>query len=91
MKDFLLDSILEPGRSSSRTEEALVRCILSLLSSEETAQNLLQPSKIGSKPTHISNDLSTVISSKLRADNSEWLKKCGPYTPPPKGYGYVKH
>lgn len=89
MKDFLLESILEPGRCSSLNEESLVRCILSVLSSEEMALNLQQPSKIGSKPTNISNDLTSISSLNHNIGNIGWLKKCGSYTLPPKGYSYI--
>lgn len=75
MKDFLLESILEPGRCSSLNEESLVRCILSVLSSEEMALNLQQPSKIGSKPTNISNDL-TSISSRWSGANRHHVLLC---------------
>ena len=88
MKEFLLESILEPGRSPSTNEASLISCILSVLSSEEMAQNLQQPSKIGSKPTHISNDLTGITLSSFNIRNDGWLKKCGPHIPPPKGYGY---
>lgn len=84
---MLFKCIREPGRTCSAAEDATLRTVLSVLSAEETAMNLPQPSGIGRRPANVSAE-SMLVTPDLREEDLYPVRRCTVYTPPPKGYYY---
>lgn len=84
---ILVKNIRDPGRTCSPSEDAALRTVLSVLSSEEMAMHLPQPSGIGRRPTNVSADSMLVIPD-LKPEDLFPIRRYNVYTPPPKGYFY---
>ncbi len=65
----------------------MIRTVLSVLSSEEMAMHLPQPSGIGRRPTNVSAD-SMLVTPELKPEDLYPIRRYMTYTPPPKGYFY---
>lgn len=83
----MVKCIREPGRNCSTGEDAVLRTVLSVLSSEEMAMHLPQPSGIGRRPTNVSAD-SMLVTPELKPEDLYPIRRYMTYTPPPKGYFY---
>ena len=79
--------IREPGRNSSVGEDAVLRSVLSLLSSEEMAMQVPQPSGVGRRPTNVSAD-SMLVTPELKPGDLYPIRRYMTYNTPPKGYSY---
>lgn len=77
--------IREPCRTYTQSEDALLRSVLSVLSAEEMAMQLVQPSGIGRRPTNVSAE-SMLITPDLKAEDLYLVPRHLTYTPPPRGY-----
>ena len=84
---ILAKCIRKPGRNSSTGEDGVMRTVLSLLSSEETAMQVPQPSGVGRRPTNVSAD-SMLVTPDLRPEDLYPIRRYLTYIPPPKGYTY---
>lgn len=84
-QSMLLQGIQDPARATIQGEEAIVNTALRVLSSEEMAMPLLQPSNTGQRPMNVSAD-SMLVEPKLNPGEAYQVKRYLSYTPPPKGY-----
>jgi len=87
MQSILVKGIRDPGRNTVTAEEAVLRTVLSILSSEEMSMHLVQPSNIGRRPANVSADSMHVV-PKLNPGEMFQVKRYLTYTPPPKGFVY---
>lgn len=87
MQSILVKGIRDPGRNTVTAEEAVLRTVLSILSSEEMSMQLVQPSNIGRRPANVSAD-SMLVVPKLNPGELFQVKRYLTYTPPPKGFIY---
>nr|CAH0102024.1 unnamed protein product [Daphnia galeata] len=86
-QSILAKCIREPGRNCSVGEDAVLRSVLSLLSSEEMAMQVPQPSGVGRRPTNVSAD-SMLVTPELKPGDLYPIRRYMTYTTPPKGYSY---
>ena len=76
----------EPGNALSSNEESVLKTVLQMLSSEDTALRLPQPSSgIGRRPTIVSSDSMTVAPA-LKQEELCLMKRYETYTSPPRGH-----
>lgn len=79
--------IREPGRNCTASEDAILRTVLSVLSSEEMSMHFHQPTGVGRRPTNVSAD-SMLVNPELKPGDVFPVRRYSTYTPPPKGYVY---
>jgi len=83
----------EPGNALSTSEESILKTVLQMLSTEDTALRLPQPSSgIGRRPTNVSSDSmvvapdSMVVAPDLKQEELCLIKRYETYSSPPRGH-----